>query len=177
MNRSNKALGLALVLSFVAVACAAPAIPQSDDVSGDDAAQTTTKKPSPKKPTPSPAGSTDPDGAAPSPTPDPSSPTPTPTPADCSSSASYDACFQCCDAQAGGTLGPADNAFGACACDAGGQCASACGQNFCNGQQPSAACEACLTSTCEPAADALCTGAACKAGVQCLQTSNCDAKP
>lgn len=57
------------------------------------------------------------------------------------------------------------------------QCASACGQSFCNGQQPSAACEACLTSTCEPAADALCTGAACQAGAQCLQTSNCDAKP
>jgi hypothetical protein len=177
MNRSKKALGLALTLSFVAVACAAPAIPGDDGSLTDPA---TAKKPTTTK---TPANDNDASTPAVSPTdPAPGDPTPapppgTPAPTDCSSSADYDSCFTCCDTPTGGDLGKADDAFGQCACDPGGACASACGATFCTGAAPSAACDACLTNTCEPQADGLCTSAACQAGLQCLQASGCDAKP
>lgn len=179
MDRLNKALGLALVLSAVAVACAAPTIPQSEsDDQNETSDPSTAKKPSTKKPpgnnTPAPSNpSSDPDASAPAPT-DPSNPTP--APASCSSTTTYADCLSCCDAPTGGALAKADATFGQCACEAGGQCQSVCGATLCNGQQPSAACETCLTNTCEPAADAQCTSAACQAGVQCLQASSCDSK-
>lgn len=176
MDRSNKALGFALALSFVAVACAAPTIPESG--LGEDPSQSAaTKKPStattpPKKDNSAPPA----DPANPAPT-DPANPAPTdPTPTSCAAKATFDECFQCCDAPTGGALKAADDAFGQCACG-GGQCTSACGATFCAGQQPTAACETCLTNTCDTAADALCTTAACKSGQQCLQASACEQKP
>lgn len=177
MDRSNKALGFALALSFVAVACAAPTIPDSS-LGGDSnpTEAVSTKKPStatnpPKQGTTAP---TDPSNPAPS---DPNGPAPTDpaTPGSCGAKATFAACFDCCDAPTGGALKKADDAFGQCACG-GGQCSSACTATFCAGQQPSAACDTCLTNTCDPAADALCTTAACKAGQQCVQTSGCEQK-
>lgn len=176
MDRLHKALGIALTLSFVVVACAAPAI-EGDDGS-DLAGSSTTKKPSTAK--------TPDDNAVDGSTPTPSNPTPSdpttpppgaPAPTDCSASADYDSCFTCCDTPTGGSLAAANDKFGACACDTGGACTSVCSANFCNGDDPSAACDTCLTNTCEAQADALCSSAACQAGLTCLQTSGCDAKP
>ena len=175
MDRSNKALGFALALSFAAVACAAPTIPEGGlDGDSNPTEAASTKKPSTAK-TPPKTDNT-PAPSTPAPT-DPANPAPAdPAPASCAAKATFDECFQCCDAPTGGALKKADDAFGACACG-GGQCAAACGTTFCTGQQPSAACDTCLTNTCDPAASAQCTSAACKAGEQCLQASACGAKP
>ena len=180
---NSKRLGLALVISLVAVACAAPAIPSDlseDDEDADTSDQDITgagKKKTPSKTTPKPKGETQPEGEGETPpgTPPPSSPppsnpppgTPPPGGGQCGQQ-DPEACFQCCDTASNGDLGKADEVFFTCACDA--QCASACGNNFCNGAQPSAACETCLKNTCEPAADAACTSAACKAGMACLNS-------
>ena len=175
MDRFGKRLALALSLSLVAVACAAPTIPNDTSLSEDpneaDSNITGGSK-TPKKTTPTPKNDTGttapPEGGDPAPgtTPTPT-PTPTPAPNNCAGQQG-DACFDCCDQASGGTLAKADAAFGQCACG-GGACTSACSADFCNGSQPSAACEQCLTATCEPQADALCTSAACKAGQQCAQ--------
>jgi hypothetical protein len=180
---NSKRLGLAVVLSLIAVACAAPQIPNEtggDEETGEEPVIAGNKKKStPTKPgttqttdsnTPAPTGT---------PTPAPSgtqTPTPVPLPGGdpaptgaCAATADGEACFQCCDQASGGELAKADEAFFTCACDA--QCATQCGANFCAGQEPSAACETCLTNTCEAAASAACTSAACKAGEQCMQTS------
>lgn len=174
MNLFNKHLGLALVISLVAVACAAPTIPNGTE-SGEEEeeeSEVITKKPSKKKPsTPSNDEQTaDPenDPATPSTpsTPDPG-PGTTPPPANNCAAQQGDACFDCCDQVSGGELAQADDVFGQCACG-GGQCTSVCG-SFCNGGQPSQQCEQCLTQTCEPAADAKCTSSACQAGLACVQ--------
>ena len=182
--RTRLGLGVALVVSFVAVACAAPTIP--NDTTGDDgsdpSSSASTKKPSktPAAKTPTTAPEGDPTKPTPKPTPTTPTPTtpttPTPTGANCSGSQTADACFDCCDAPTAGALAKADAAYGKCACG-GGQCTSVCNATLCNGGQPSAACDQCLQQTCEPAADALCTSAACKAGQQCLQASGCNGKP
>jgi len=178
MDRLNKALGFALALSLVAVACAAPAIPSDLDEDSSPSEAASTKKPSTAKTPPKTDNTPAPDPSNPTPA-DPSNPTPadpTPTPGSCGAKATFDECFQCCDAPTGGALKKADDAFGQCACG-GGQCAAACGTTFCTGQQPSAACDTCLTNTCDPAASALCTTAACKVGEQCLEASACGDKP
>ncbi len=176
----GKRLGLALTLSFVAIACSAPTIP-SDLGSGDDGTNpseslATKKKPTTKKPTTAsdngstgtPSGTTPPKATS-------SGTMPPPAAANCSGSATADACFDCCNTASGGELAKADDAVGQCACG-GGQCTSACGADFCTGAAPSAACESCLTATCEPAANAVCTSTACKAGQQCMQASACNQK-
>lgn len=173
MNLFNKHLGLALAISFVAVACAAPTIPSGvdgDDDSEESEGATTTKKPSTSKKKPSTPSNNDTAPPESDPTPStPADPTPTtpPPPAGNCGAQQGDACFDCCDQASGGELAKADDVFGQCACG-GGQCTSVCG-SFCNGGQPSAQCDQCLTQTCEPAADAQCTSAACQAGLQCLQ--------
>lgn len=169
MKRLNKALGFAVALAFVAVACAAPT-PEGGRLDESNPSEPTPAKKASGKQTPS--------GDAGAKLADPVDPTPTPnpTPTSCSGKATYDECFKCCDAPTGGELAKADDAFGKCACG-GGQCSTACGATFCAGQQPSAACDTCLTNTCEPAATALCTSAACKAGQQCVETSGCEQKP
>jgi hypothetical protein len=174
MHLFTKHLGLALAVSLVAVACAAPAIPNDTfaDAEDDDTSGSTTKKSPPKKSS-SPAPSDDaPEGDPTTPT-TPGTPAPpdapptTPPPAGSCAGQQGDACFDCCDQASGGTLATANDAFGQCACGAGGQCTSVCG-TFCGGGQPSAACDQCLTQTCDPAAEALCTSAACQAGLTCL---------
>lgn len=171
MDRFGHRLALALSsLSLVAVACAAPTIPNdaTQDPNAADSEVTVTKTPKktttttpPKKDTstPSPEG-----GTTPTPTP---TPAPTPAPTSCAGQTGA-ACFDCCNTASGGSLAKADDAFELCACG-GGSCTSACNATFCTGAAPSAACQQCLTATCDPQADALCTSAACKAGQQCAQ--------
>lgn len=175
MNRFHKGLGFAVALSFVVVACSSP-IPDGSLAGGS---QDQTKTPSKLPPSKTPAAPANPAPANPAPS-DPSNPTPTPTPtpgADCSKEATGQACFTCCDTASGGELKKADDAFGACACNPGGQCTTACSANFCTGAAPTAACDTCLTNTCDPIGAAACTSAACKAGEQCLTASACNAKP
>jgi hypothetical protein len=168
MDGLGRRLALALSLSLAAVACAAPTIPNDsgEDPNSADSDVTATKAPK-KTTTPKKDTTTPPEGdnttPAPSPTP---TPTPTPTPNACAGKTG-DACFDCCNEASGGTLGPADEAFGQCACGDAGACTGACGADFCTGAAPSATCQQCLTATCDPKADALCTSAACKAGQQC----------
>lgn len=183
----SKRIGLALILSSIAIACAAPAIPgqlgnddeEEEEEQSESASNkkktTPSKKTTPKSPAPSaPADSAADPGADPlPPNNDPGTPPPPPPPAggQCSQQQDPEACFMCCDDVSQGALAQADEAFGACACE--GQCASACGNNWCNGGQESAACGQCLQQTCEPAFESACSGAACKAGLACLQSS-CD---
>ena len=175
MNLFNKHLALGLAISLVAVACAAPTIPNGTE-SGEEEegeSEVITKKPSSKKKPSAPKddeGTADPENDPPASTPstpDPGPGTPTtPAPNNCAAQQG-DACFDCCDQVSGGELAQADDVFGQCACG-GGQCTSVCG-SFCNGGQPSQQCEQCLTQTCEPAADAQCTSSACQAGLACVQ--------
>ncbi len=175
MELTSNRLGLALALGFVVSACAAPDIPDgtaADDPNSADAANASNKKPATKKPPASSntAGSESgpPSGTA---TPAPATPatsTPaTPPPTSCTG-LSADACFDCCNTASGGTLAPADNVFGQCACG-GGPCTAVCDASFCSGTAPSAACSSCLSATCQPAETAACTSASCKAGLQCAQ--------
>lgn len=177
----TKRFGLALVLSIIAVACAAPPIPEGSVGEEEESEEPVVAgKPKPPKPKPKPPGSSPPPASTNPPTnppppatpgdPNPPPPPPPPPPTgDCGATADGDACFKCCDQASGGELRKADDAFYACACQ--GQCAASCGSNLCNGGQESAACGTCLEQKCEPALEAACTSAACKAGVQCLQTS------
>lgn len=165
MDRLGNRIALALSLSFVAMACSAPTIPNdtSEDPNAADSDVDVTEKKSPKKTTtPKKDTTTSPEGDT-TPTP---APTPAPTPNACAGKTG-DACFDCCNQASGGALGPADEAFGQCACGSGGECAASCDADFCTGAAPSAACQQCLKATCEPKESALCTSAACKAGLQC----------
>lgn len=167
---SNSRLGLALALCFVAVACAAPVIPDgtaADDVNGADTATTNKKTPSKKTPSKSDTAPSDGDPSTGTGTPAKAPPT-TPAPATNCAGQAADACFDCCNQASGGTLALADNVFGQCACG-GGQCTSVCDANFCSGAAPNAACSSCLQATCDPAETAACTSASCKAGLQCAQ--------
>jgi hypothetical protein len=182
MDRLNKALGFALVLSFVGMACATPAIPEGDLGEEEESEDgVSTKKPkAPKKnnnPAPAPTNPAPGDPPAtppPTGTNNPPPPPPPPPGGSCTASATYDACISCCDP--GGALQAAEQAFETCACG-GGQCSASCTANFCGGQQPSAACDTCLTNTCDPAAGAACTSAACQTASQCVETSGCYDKP
>ena len=168
MNRSGKHLGraaLALGLALLAAACAAPTVPDSsasDDLSGAGADGTATKTPrtanTPSKPPPP----VKPGGTVPPP------PPPPPVPIACAQQVGDHACFDCCNQASGGTLAVADEVFDQCACGTSGACTAACGANYCTNGQTSAACEACLTATCEPLENTQCTTAACKAGLQCM---------
>jgi hypothetical protein len=177
---SNGCLGLALALCFVAVACAAPAIPDgtaADDVNGADSATANKKTPAKKTPAKSDPASSNGDTSTGSGTPAPAPPTTpttptTPAPTTNCAGQAPDACFDCCNQASGGTLAPADNIFGQCACGTAGQCTAVCDANFCSGTAADAACSSCLSATCDPAETAACTSASCKAGLQCAQTCN-----
>lgn len=179
----GKRLGLALVLSLVGVACAAPPIPndalgEGEEESGDPASTSNKKSnlPAKKGTTDAPAGETPPGTTPPADTTPPGTTPPATPPAggQCAAEATGEGCFTCCDKASGGELAKADEVYFTCACDA--DCASQCGSNMCNGQQPSAACDTCVQQKCEPKADAACTSAACKAGVACLEASACSKK-
>jgi hypothetical protein len=181
MNRRfTKNLGLALILSLsgVVFACAAPTIPDgglgTDDPNATSGASSTKK---PKQTSTASTGTAAPEGdttppagtnTAPAPT---TPPTTTPPATTQCAGLAGDACFDCCNTASGGTLAPADDVFGQCAC-LGGQCTAVCDLNFCSGTAPSAACDQCLKATCVPAENAACTSASCKAGLACLQQCN-----
>jgi hypothetical protein len=99
---------------------------------------------------------------------------------ECASSADIDACYDCCITPHEAGYDVADQAFGDCACEAPGVCASQCATSYCAGQEPTAACEACLDAAtqCDQAADTACAGSAdCQAITACIQSSACDSKP
>lgn len=169
----------AVGLALAAVACSAPTIPNEVQEPEDTESGSTTKKPSTKN-TPD-SGKTPPKGTTPEgdeepPPADTDGGTTTPPTTNCSSSTSYDACYQCCDPT--NAVQPAIDVFGQCVCQSPGTCAAQCGNNYCNGQAPSPACETCLNaaSACEAKADAAC-GTACKAAISCAEASKCDDKP
>jgi hypothetical protein len=175
---------IALGLGFAAMACAAPAIPdESQDLDDTESGSTTKKNNKNGSSSSSSSGGSklppkggdtgeDEEGEPPPKEGD----TTTPPATSCTSSASYEACYQCCDPTK--AVEPAIDAFGLCACQNPGTCAAQCGNNYCSGQQPTAACEQCLNAAtaCEAKADAAC-GAACKAAIACVDTSKCDDKP
>ena len=172
---------VAAVLGF-SIACAAPVISSDDSAGGSFESSGSGKKTSKSSSGSSsePAADDDAGTIDPTPTDDdgdagPSSTPTTTSPADCSSTSTYDSCLQCCDAPTGGQLSIANATFAGCACT--DDCASACGGNYCQGDDASSSCDSCLNNICEPQADAQCTSAACMAGLQCLQTSACDSKP
>jgi hypothetical protein len=165
-------LGLGLALSLVVVACAAPDVGDAADgnsLGGDQAATGGSKK-TPKKTPKKTDTEAQPEGDPeldPTTTPTPDT-TPTPTPTNCNQ-ASPDACFDCCNQASGGAFAQADQAYGQCACGDTGQCRLECDASLCSGLGASAACQQCLTSVCEPMANALCTTAACKTGKACVE--------
>lgn len=175
---------LALGLSLAAFACAAPTIPdETQEPEDTESGATEKKKPTTKKDdktssSSSSGGTTMPpkgDEEGEEPPPGEGDPT-TPAPTSCSTSTSYDACYQCCDPT--DSVAPAIDAFGSCVCQSPGTCAAQCGSSYCSGNAPTAACEACLNSAtaCEAKADAAC-GTACKAAMACVTSSKCDDKP
>ena len=183
MERNTLALPLAAALAFsvIGAACAAPAI----DDGVDDSAPVITPSKSPKSSSSDDSDDTDTadnpaDASAADATPhltvDASqSSDPGTSATDCTLTNSYDDCLSCCDLPTGGQLVAANNAYGACACE--NDCADVCGGNFCEGGTPSTSCQTCLSNTCEPQADALCTSSACQAGLACLDANSCDSKP
>jgi hypothetical protein len=133
----------------------------------------------PSNPTPSdptnPTPATD-GGTTPTPT-----PTPTGDPQVCAASADFQGCFDCCDQQNAGGFDVDAQAWNTCACQA-NVCGAACGNNFCAGQDPSAACEQCLgsdtTLQCDQQAETACqASAACSGAMTCIETAKCFDKP
>lgn len=178
MIRLNTALGLALMFTTAVAACSAPEIP--DHKNEPELVPGSSRAPGASA---SPAGADEGDGTDASVLADASAvvdgdagTSPAPAPASCAGTADYASCYACCDAPTAGALGKADDAFEACSCGAAGACASVCATTFCAGQKGSAACNTCLTNTCDTAAAAACTTAACQAGKQCLK-NDCDGKP
>lgn len=163
MNRFGKHLGraaLALGLSLVATACSAPTAPDAsssdEDLSSVNTDTTVTKTPRPTTPATKPPPPVKPAGTA-------------PPPANaCAQQVGQHACFDCCNQASGGALAISDEVFDQCACGTGGACTAVCDANYCSNGQTTAACEACLTATCEPLENSQCTTAACKAGLQCM---------
>lgn len=177
------------VAAIVATACSGAAPVDSGNLGGDTGNQTsgpgTTGTGTGGKPKTSPSGTSTPpssskDGGAPS-NPTPSSPGggDAGTAAGmCASSSNQDTCAQCCDPN--GATGAADQAFGDCVCQAPGTCKTECGNTFCAGQAPSAACSTCLDAAqqCEQVAQTACDGnAACAAASKCMSDSRCAQKP
>jgi hypothetical protein len=182
MIRLNTVLGLALMFTTAAAACAAPEIPSATNepevvargtrapgstnapalatTDGGDDVDATDGTPA--------DGGAPPAHAAPG--------TTTPAPASCAGTADFSSCHACCDGPAGGALARVDQAFEACSCGKTGACASVCGVSYCSGQKASAECNTCLAGTCDTAAAAECTTPACLAGKQCLKTA-CAGKP
>jgi hypothetical protein len=191
LARTSSMLGIfALTAGILAVACSAPpagSIGSGEQDQTDDGdkklptSSTSPTNPAPSNDAPSPS-TTDPapaPAATPAPVPD-GGVTPVPSPADqqCAAAADMFACFDCCDAAHPGGWEVADQAWGDCVCQT--ACAQACGGNFCQGGQPSVACEQCLDNAqqCDQAADAACAADAnCAASRACEQASACETKP
>ena len=180
----------ALTAGIMAVACSAPPAGPigsgEQDQTDDGDKKLPTSSSSPTNPAPSnnstPGSTTDP-AATPAPTPTPlpdGGVAPAPSPADqqCAAATDMWACFDCCDAAHPGGWEVAEQAFDDCVCQT--ACAQACGGNYCQGGQPSAACEQCLDNAvqCDDAANTACAANAnCAASDACAQASACETKP
>jgi hypothetical protein len=190
LARGTSLLGiLVLAGGVMAAACSAP---PAGRVGSDDQDQTEDdgKLPATSKNPTEPSNTTNNNAAPSTPTPSTTTPAPTPSPeggttpapvpgtGQCAAAADMFACFDCCDAAHPGGWEVADQAWGDCICQT--ACAQACGGNFCQGGQPSAACEQCLDTAqqCDAAADAACAANAnCAAANACAQSSQCETKP
>lgn len=181
---------LVVVGSFVfALAAACSSAPPPNDLSEDEDETTPAKKPAKDTNTSSSSGGTNNNTSSSSsssgntPTPpggDPQQPN-TPAPAGtCSAEANADGCYECCAKGNEAGLDAAYQVFDTCACQTPGVCKAQCGNNYCAGQQPSAACETCLQGAqqCGQQADQACAGnAQCKAAIDCFDASQCENKP
>jgi hypothetical protein len=191
LARTSSMLGIfALAAGIMAVACSAPPAgsigsgeqDQTDDGDNTLPASSTSSTNPPPSNNALPGSSADPAPApAPAPTPVPDGGvTPVPSPADqqCAAAADMFACFDCCDAAHPGGWEVAAQAFDDCVCQT--ACAQACGGNYCQGGQPSSACEQCLDNAlqCDDAANTACAADAnCAASSACEQASACETKP
>lgn len=144
----------------------------SDD--SDDESDTPTKKDSSSNNSSS--SNTDPTPSGTASTPEPAPTTTAPpnvTPPQCQGQQDPEACFDCCTNNNPQATAVGDKAWQQCACT--GACGSVCGNNFCQGGQPSWQCEQCLDQTaqqCDQQADAACMAdPTCAAAQQCLQQS------
>ena len=185
-NRSRAVVVVTLVFAASAFACssAPPDSTLASDINGNNAngssGNTVPKKttgttstggsntaaPAPTTPTPAPTVA--PDGGVPTPVPVGNG--------QCASSLDLSSCLDCCDPQ--NALALDDDAWDQCVCTS--ACAAQCGNNFCAGGPPTAACQQCLQAdtACGQQADAACNAnAACAAALACVQSSSCDAKP
>lgn len=142
---------------------------ETDETEDETETETDPSEPAPSTPPP-PSDGTDPD-----------TPPPPPTGGACSTSATRDACFTCCEEQHPQGIQVLQQAFGNCVCGNGaGNCAAQCGGSFCVGGAPSALCAQCLDAadTCRLQADATCEQTpACNAMFQCDTASQCASKP
>lgn len=168
-----------------ALAAACSSAPPLNDLSEDESETTPTKKPAKDNSSSSSSGgsnntsSSSSSGSTPTPPGDPQEPN-TPAPAgNCAAEANADACFDCCAKGNEQGLDQAYQVFDTCACQTPGVCKTQCGNNYCAGQQPSAACETCLQGAqqCGQQADQACAAnAQCKAAVDCFDASQCENK-
>jgi hypothetical protein len=191
LARTTSVLGiLALAGGIMTAACSAPpagsiGTGEQDQTDNDDDGKlpaTSTSSTDPAKTnnnTPAPASQNTPTPATPSPTPDAGTvPTPTPAPNTCGATTDFFACIDCCDQANPGGFEVDGQAWDNCICQT--ACAQACGGNFCNGGDPSLACEQCMDNAqqCDQVAETACQGnAACAAAMTCVQSSQCEAKP
>jgi hypothetical protein len=194
--------GVALTIASM-VACATPNIPGDDAPEDDQNANTPgTETKTPTGGYKRDGGSTPPNsgstgsgsgtsGAAPAV--DSGAPKPAPTtqadaapPAAtnaCATSASSNACYDCCESQVPSGVPFLDNEWGKCQCEAPGACAQVCADEYCGGfgVQPGGACDSCLAandSACNTQADNACAAnATCSKLFACADNSGCAQKP
>ena len=125
------------------------------------------------------AGGTTPPAPSPSGTPDAGAPAPTNS---CATATSQDACFQCCDVAHPNSLPFLDQAWGDCACDLPGVCASVCANQYCGGQPTlvGGSCDSCLAandSSCRTKAETKCAAdSTCKPYLTCTTDAKCASK-
>lgn len=181
---SRAVVVLGTVVFALAAACSSA--PPPNDLSEDQSETTPTKKPAKDNSSSSSSGgnnntsSSSSSGSTPKPPGgDPQQPN-TPAPAgNCAAEANADACFDCCSKGNEAGLDQAYQVFDTCACQTPGVCKTQCGNNYCAGQQPTAACETCLQGAqqCGQQADQACAAnAQCKAAVDCFDASQCENK-
>lgn len=158
---------LATGLIGVAAACSSAT---ADPLGGDTTKNSTTKRDSGTSGTSSGGEPTEDDDAG-STTRNPSNPN------TCATKTTDFECAVCCG-YSEALFAAADEAFGACACQTETDCKAECGATFCNDQEPSAACDTCLTQKCDPKGAAACeANAACKAFETCEKAAGCRDKP
>lgn len=176
----------------MAAACSAPPAGSigggEQDQNDDGDKQLPTSSTSPTDPaksnnnnnaTPTPTPPSGPSGTTPTPSAEAGATPPTtpPAPNTCGAAADFIACIDCCDQASPGGFEVDAKAWDDCICQT--ACAQACGGSYCNGGEPSAACEQCMDGAkqCDQAAATACQASAgCAAAMACVQNSQCEAK-